>query len=138
MPNILVNVLPTLLSEEGNIMPKRLILTAFTIGVIAILALPAIGNLMPMSWGFPTMVQNNSLTSFTAAFQNASNVQNANIAFPTTTTGVLADSFPTIEQDGNQFQQLSQISFQQEKQYSQFAYPWFSMGFSPVPSMGFG
>ena len=138
MPNILVNVVRTLLSEEGNIMLKRLILTALTIGVIAMLTLPTIASLVPMSWGFPTMVQNNSLTSFQAMFQNSTNFQTANIAFPDTTTGVLAESFPTIEQDGNSQNTLSQISFQQQKQYSQFAYPWFSMGFSPVPSMGFG
>ena len=119
-------------------MHKRLILTALTIGVIALLALPAVASLVPMSWGFPSMVQNNSLTSFQSEFQNSTNFQTANIAFPTSITdGTSIASMPTILQDGNSQNTLSQIAFQQQTQYSQFAYPWLSVGFSPVPSMGF-
>ena len=44
---------------------------------------------------------------------------------------------PTIQQDANSQNTLSQMAFQQQTQFSQFAYPWLSVGFSPVPSMGF-
>ncbi len=117
-------------------MLKRLILTALTIGVVALLALPGLGSLVPMSWGFPSMVENNTLTSFQAMFQNSTDFQTADISFPTigSTTAL---SFPTILQDANSQNTLSQIAFQQQTQYAQFAYPWVSVGFSPVPSMGF-
>lgn len=117
-------------------MIKRLILTALTIGVVAILALPGFASLVPMSWGFPTLVQNNTLTSFQSAFQDSSDVQSADISFPTSLSGITSTAFPTILQDANAQSTLSQISFQQETQYSQFAYPFLSIGFSPIPSMG--
>ena len=100
------------------------------------MVLPGIASLVPMSWGFPTMVENNTLTSFQAAFQNTTEVQAADISFPTI-GGTTAMSFPTILQDGNTQSTLSQIAFQRQTQYAQFAYPWLSIGGSPVPSMGF-
>jgi hypothetical protein len=45
-------------------------------------------------------------------------------------------SFPTISQTGNIGSTLSQVAFANQNQYSQFAYPWLSIGGSPVPSMG--
>ncbi|BAI61170.1 conserved hypothetical protein [Methanocella paludicola SANAE] len=138
--NLLVNVYRTLLSEEGNIMLKRLVLTALTIGLIAFLAMPSHASLVPMSWGFPSMVEKNSLTSFQSMFQEATDVESAEISFPSTLsscTSSLGFSFPTILQNADATSTLSQIAFQNQEQFAQFAYPWLSIGGSPVPSMGF-
>ena len=119
-------------------MVNKLAMVLFTATVIALLALPAYASLMPMSWGFPTLVQNNSLTQIETSFANASDFEFANISFPTTTTSVAGISaFPTIEQISNQSNMLSQFKFMNQQQSMQFAYPWISIGFSPVPSMGF-
>ncbi len=121
-------------------MIKRLVLTALTIGLIAFLAMPSYASLVPMSWGFPSMVENNTLTSFTSMFQQGTDVESAEISFPTTLSGCtssLGFSFPTILQNADTEQTLSQLAFQQQTQYAQFAYPWLSIGGSPVPSMGF-
>lgn len=106
---------------------------------LAIVSLTAISaaSLTPMSWGFPVMVQNQTLSQTNMAFQNASNVQSANIAFPTVATGVLGTTFPTILQNVDQSQTAMQLSNLDETQSTAFAYPWLSIGGSPVPSMGF-
>lgn len=118
-------------------MIKRLILTALTIGVVAFLAMPSYAALVPMSWGFPSMVENNSLTSFQSMFQESTDVEAADISFPTIGNTALGMSFPTILQNAEATNTLSQMAFQNQQQYAQFAYPWLSIGFSPVPSMGF-
>ncbi|WP_128859950.1 hypothetical protein [Methanocella paludicola] len=121
-------------------MLKRLVLTALTIGLIAFLAMPSHASLVPMSWGFPSMVEKNSLTSFQSMFQEATDVESAEISFPSTLsscTSSLGFSFPTILQNADATSTLSQIAFQNQEQFAQFAYPWLSIGGSPVPSMGF-
>jgi hypothetical protein len=117
-------------------MLKRITLTALTIGAIVLLAMPAFASLVPMSWGFPSMVQDSSLTSFESAFSNNFDIESADIAFPSTACGTLGMSFPTISQTGNIGSTLSQVAFANQKEYSQFAYPWLSIGGSPVPSLG--
>jgi hypothetical protein len=120
-------------------MIKRLVLTALTIGLIAFLAMPSYASLVPMSWGFPSMVEKNSLTSFQSMFQDASDIESAEISFPSTLDGCnsLGFSFPTILQNSDATNTLSQVAFQNQEQFAQFAYPWLSIGGSPVPSMGF-
>ncbi len=121
-------------------MIKRLVLTAITIGLIAFLAMPSHASLVPMSWGFPSMVEKNSLTSFQSMFQEATDVESAEISFPSSLgscTSSLGFSFPTILQNADATSTLSQIAFQNQEQFAQFAYPWLSIGGSPVPSMGF-
>jgi len=117
-------------------MVKRLALTALIAMAIILMALPACASLVPMSWGFPTLVQNSSLTNLQSAFSNANDFQSSNISFPTTDSGLLGTSFPTITQISNQSNLASQLAFMNQNQYSQFAYPWLSIGGSPVPSMG--
>ena len=102
-----------------------------------LLALPAYASLVPMSWGFPTMVQNNSLTDFESNFAWADENDFTNISFPTTACGISSMSFPTITQSNSKTQLVSQVKFMNQQQSSTFAYPWISTGFSPVPSMGF-
>ncbi len=118
-------------------MVNKLAMVLFTATVIALLALPAYAALMPMSWGFPTLIQNNSLTDLENSFAFATDFEQANISFPTTTTGTTFGTFPMIEQISNQSNMLSQFKLMNQQQSMQFAYPWISIGFSPVPSMGF-
>jgi hypothetical protein len=121
-------------------MVNKLAMVLFIATVIALLTLPAYASLIPMSWGFPTLVQNNSLTDMENNFAMATDFEFSNISFPTTTTTDTVTSFsafPTITQISNTSNMLSQLKFMNQQQSMQFAYPWISIGFSPVPSMGF-
>jgi hypothetical protein len=93
-----------------------------------------------MSWGFPTLVQNNSLTSFENNFALSTDIETADISFPTVGDSSCFSgfgTFPTISQTADASNMLCQTKFMNQQQSMQFAYPWFSVGFSPVPSMGF-
>jgi hypothetical protein len=117
-------------------MMKKFILAASVLTAIALTALPAYASLVPMSWGFPTLVQNNSLTDLQSVFSSANDFETSDISFPASSTGLLGTTFPTItqlSQKGNMLTQMEQMSQQQSML---FAYPWLSIGFSPVPSMG--
>jgi predicted PurR-regulated permease PerM len=119
-------------------MLKRIIKATLVMLAIIMVSLPAYASLVPMSWGFPSLVQNNSLTSFQSDLSNATDLQTSNIAFPTTSTGTLDTTFPTISQVSQTGNMLSELDYTDQNEYSQFAYPWLSIGDSPVPSMGLG
>lgn len=118
---------------------NRLAVVLIIAAAVTLLALPAYASLVPMSWGFPTMVQNNSLTNFESNFAWASNNEFSDISFPTSTCSGLSafSAFPTITQMSNSEQLVSQVKFSNQQQSMSFSYPWISIGFSPVPSMGF-
>lgn len=118
-------------------MVNKLAVVIIMATAVTLLALPAYASLIPMSWGFPTMVQNNSLTNFESNFAWANENDFTDISFPTTTTGFTSSSFPTITQSSQKTQLVSSVKFQNQQQSMTFAYPWISEGFSPVPSMGF-
>lgn len=119
-------------------MVKRLALLTLVILAITALAYPAAANLIPMSWGFPVMAQNASLTNFQTSTQSVSDLESANIAFPTVLGGGLfGGAFPSIAQNSLQNALGSNLGFQQQTQSSVFAYPYISIGGSPVPGMGF-
>ncbi len=121
-------------------MVNKLAMVLFTVTVVAMLMLPAYASLVPMSWGFPTLVQNNSLTDMENNFALATDFEVSNISFPTTIGTIPVTgfgTFPTISQISNTSNMLSQFKFMNQQQSMQFAYPWISIGFSPVPSMGF-
>lgn len=105
--------------------------------VSGLLAIPACASLVPMSWGFPTFTQDSSLSSFEQDFGWASDFELSDISFPTTSNGLLGTSFPTITQISNKTQMAGKIQFMNQQESVQFSYPWVSIGFSPVPSMGF-
>lgn len=119
-------------------MVKKFILAAVMTLVIALAVLPAYASLVPMSWGFPTMTQNNSLSDMQNQFSSSSDFELANVSFPTTDTGtgVLGTTFPTMTQLSQKNDMASQFRNMNQLQSSSFAYPWLSIGFSPVPSMG--
>ncbi|BAI61764.1 conserved hypothetical protein [Methanocella paludicola SANAE] len=121
------------------IIMNKLAVVLIIAAAVTLLALPAYASLVPMSWGFPTMVQNNSLTNFESNFAWASNNEFSDISFPTSTCSGLSafSAFPTITQMSNSEQLVSQVKFSNQQQSMSFSYPWISIGFSPVPSMGF-
>lgn len=121
-------------------MVNKLAMVLFTVMVVAMLSLPSYASLVPMSWGFPTLTQNNSLTSLENDFASATDFELSTISFPTVDSGISTSSlsaFPTITQISNQTQLVEKFQFSNQQQSMQFSYPWISIGFSPVPSLGF-
>jgi hypothetical protein len=123
---------------------KKWIIIAVLVSMVAgLTVLPACASLVPMSWGLPVMTQSSSLTAFQKDTASATDNEAAAVAFPTTTgasdlTGsVFGSSFPTITQTTAQSQLLNSVKFQNENQNFAFAYPFLSIGGSPIPSMGF-
>lgn len=119
-------------------MLRKIVTLAFAVIAIMMLTSTSVANLIPMSWGFPVLIQNQTLSSSDLEFANGANVQSSAVSFPTTSTtsGILGSSFPTILQTGNQDQTALKLATMDQTASSTFAYPWFSMGGSPVPSMG--
>jgi hypothetical protein len=120
---------------------KKIIIMTVLVGmVVALMALQANASLVPMSWGFPQMTQSSSLTAFQKDSALATDDESAAVAFPTavdTVGSVFGSSFPTISQTSAQSQLLNSIKFQNENSNFAFAYPFLSIGGSPIPSMGF-
>jgi hypothetical protein len=111
---------------------------------IAFLAAPVTASLVPMSFGFPTLVQDHTLTVFEKDSAVATNNEAAAVSFPfSTSASALCGStfggsaFPTISQTSVQSQVLNSCKFMSENQHFAFAYPFISIGGSPIPSMGF-
>ncbi|WP_424357431.1 hypothetical protein [Methanocella sp. MCL-LM] len=121
----------------------RKLFTVVLLALAAILiSIPAGASLVPMSWGFPTLVQDHTLTAFENNLAESSASESAAVAFPTSAgsfcgTSAFGSAFPTITQSAAKDDFLMSNKFMQEKQSMAFAYPWLSIGGSPVPSMGF-
>ncbi len=118
-------------------MVKRLAIICLILLTVAVLCVPAGASLVPMSWGFPVMIQNSSLTGFQSSNAANSDLENSNIAFPTSGgSGLFSSAFPTIGQNSLQCGSLENLAFQQQTQSAIFAYPFLSIGGSPIPGMG--
>ena len=120
-------------------MVKRIAILVLVLLAVAMTAFMASAELTPMSWGFPVLIQNNTATGFQEATQAANDLQTANIAFPDSTVGtgsIFGSAFPTIGQNSLQTALDTQIGFGQQTSSTYFAYPFLSIGGSPVPSMG--
>jgi hypothetical protein len=119
-------------------MVKRFVLLTLVILAISAVAYPASANLTPISWGFPVLVQNGSLTALETSMQSASDLESANIAFPTAglCDGIFGSAFPSIAQNSLQNALATNLLFGQQTQSSYFAYPFLSIGGAPVPGMG--
>ena len=123
----------------GSMSKKNLGRVLVVITLLTFLAIPAYAQLEPMSWGFPTLVQNNSLLSFADSFAMQNQSSFSSISFPTmdSISGISDSSFPTITQVTDNVMMVYNFSYMNEQQSSVFSYPWVSTDFSPVPSMGF-
>jgi hypothetical protein len=108
---------------------------------VAILTAPAAASLVPMSWGFPQMVQDHTLTVFEKDTAIATDNEAAAVSFGASASDLCGSTFgtslPTISQTAVQSNMLSSVKFLNENQHFAFAYPFLSIGGSPVPSMGF-
>jgi hypothetical protein len=119
---------------------KIIIVTAIAGVVLALMVLQAGASLVPMSFGFPQMTSSSSLTAFSKDTASATDNEAAAVAFPTavdSVNSVFGTSFPTISQTSLQSQLLNSVKFQNENSNFAFAYPFLSIGGSPIPSMGF-
>ena len=119
-------------------MVNRLVIAAFLCIFVSFMVVTSNASLIPMSWGFPVMKQNQTLSTMNMQFTNATDLSAATVSFPTTSTtdSLLGSSFPTILQTGDQGASQLSLSTSDATADSTFEYPWFSMGGSPVPSMG--
>lgn len=122
--------------EERRIREKNVFVFIFTLVSLILLAAPAHAWLQPMSWGFPQMTQDRSLTSIEGMFLWQNDFEDTDISFPTAVTPGFS-AFPTISQISSKTEMASSFKFSQQTESSKFSYPWISVGFSPVPSMGF-
>ena len=119
-------------------MVKKITVLMLIVSVIALLPVYAYADLVPMSWGFPTFLQNSSLSNFEQDFGFNTDFESSAVSFPTTSgSSFLSTSFPTIMQISNKTSMAGVIKYSHAEQSAQFSYPWISIGFSPVPSMGF-
>jgi hypothetical protein len=110
--------------------------------VIALVALQANASLIPMSFGFPQMTQSSSLTAFSKDSASATDSEAAAVSFGGGSASdhcgtTFGSSLPTISQTAVQSQLLNSVKFQNENSNFAFAYPFVSIGGSPIPSMGF-
>jgi hypothetical protein len=123
-------------------MKKNIVLVIFAVAVLAMLSMPAYASLEPMSWGFPSLIQNDSLLHFENSVAWQTNFEFADISFPTSTSSWDTSNlgfatFPQITQITNNSAFMQSFSYTNQQASSVFTYPWISIGFSPVPSMGF-
>lgn len=119
-------------------MMKKIVIAAFVSISIAFMVLSSQASLVPMSWGFPSFDQTSSLSQFENSVATASDVEAASVAFPTTgSDSILGTSFPTITQTTDQSQLLSSVKSLNQQDSQRFSYPFLSIGYSQIPSMGF-
>jgi hypothetical protein len=117
------------------------------IGIVAILVLacaalahPASASLVSTSFGFPVIVQSGSTTAYNQDLAYAMDLEDVSISFPTGTEGSLDFgavnlAFPSISQTVYQVQSTSSTSFAQTNEYSEFAYPFTSVGDGTLVSL---
>ncbi|HTY91318.1 MAG TPA: hypothetical protein VMC84_09095 [Methanocella sp.] len=117
-------------------MKKKLtILTLVLLAAVAISGVASAG-LVPMSWGFPVLIQKASLTGLQTSAATAHDIETANIDFSGFGGSIFGSAFPTIGQTADQGQTLTTLDFANQCQSSYFAYPFISIGGSPIPSLG--
>ncbi len=110
---------------------------------MAMLIAPVYAQLVPTSFGFPTIVQTGSTTAFSQDTANALNYQNVDINFPTASAGAVpfgavSLAFPSISQTSLQTQSVTHTDFSQTSEFSEFAYPFVGVGAAALPGFGFG
>lgn len=120
-------------------MMKKIALFAIILVAAATIVVPASAGLVPMSWGFPVLIQNASLTGLQSQTATAHDIESANIDFGGSGFGgsIFGGAFPSIAQFADQGQSLTSLGFASQNQNMIFAYPYISIGGSPIPGMGF-
>lgn len=115
-----------------------MVLLTLVVLAFSAVSYPASANLTPISWGFPVLVQNGSLTALQTSMQSASDLESAHIAFPTAGLGggLFGSAFPSISQNSLQNALATNMLFGRQTESIYFAYPFLSIGGAPVPSLG--
>ena len=97
---------------------------------VSFISFGASAQLVPTSYGFPTIVQTNNAVAYEQDTANALNYQNVNVNFPTGlgySTGVDM-AFPDISQTSLQTQSQTHTQYSQSNSYSEFSYPFVGVG----------
>jgi hypothetical protein len=133
---------------------------------VALATLPAEANLVPVTFGFPVIIQSGYTTAFNQDHVHAEDFEEASIDFPVLSTGgedstfeagpatvdlggVEASSnvlpfgpvnlaFPSISQNVNQMQSVSHTDFATTTEMAIFTYPILGVGVDSLPGFGFG
>ena len=71
-------------------MVKKITVLMLIVSVIALLPVHAYADLVPMSWGFPTFLQNSSLSNFEQDFGFNTDFESSAVSFPTTSGSSLS------------------------------------------------
>jgi hypothetical protein len=98
----------------------------------------ASAQLVPTSYGFPTIVQSNNAVSYNQDTANALDYQNVNVDFPSSlafSPGVDM-AFPSISQTSLQTQSVTHTDYSQSNSFSEFAYPFVGIGTSGLSGFG--
>lgn len=99
-------------------------------------------QLVPITSGFPTIVQSNNAVAFSQDTANAVNFQDASVTFPTLGGGLpfggLGIAFPSIQQTSLQTQSVTHTEFSQTNSFAEFAFPFTGVGATGLPGFGFG
>jgi len=120
-------------------MMKKFALFMIVLLAAAAIVVPAGASLTPISWGFPVLIQNASLTGLQAQTATAHDIESAAIDFGGSGfgCGLFGGAFPSIAQFADQGQSLTSLGFASQNQNMIFAYPYISIGGAPIASMGF-
>ena len=63
-------------------MVNRLVIAAFLCIFVSFMVVTSNASLIPMSWGFPVMKQDQTLSTMNMQFTNATDLSAATVAFP--------------------------------------------------------
>lgn len=106
----------------------------------ALLVAPVCAQLVPTSFGFPTIIQTGTTTAFVQDTANAQDFEDVSISFPTAdalSCGAVGLAFPSISQTSLQTQSATHTEFSQTTQYAEFSYPFVGVGATGLPGFGF-
>lgn len=111
-------------------MERSLVVVMFALAVLCV-AMPVSGQLVPMSFGFPTAVQSSSSTGWVQDTADSVNFQDASVNFPTAgglPLGPVSLGFPSIHQTSLQTTSMSHTEFLQTNDFAAIGYPFISVG----------
>lgn len=103
------------------------VIAILCMAMLACITMPAFGQLVPTSFGFPNIVQTSTSTAWVQDTANSLNFQDAGVD--------LSSGFPCIHQTSLQTQSLSHTEFSQTTSFTAIGYPFVSVG--PGPFGGF-
>jgi hypothetical protein len=128
-------------------MAKRAVYGAIAFSMIFLIG-PSTAGLMPVSFGFPVLFQNNNMTAFNQDLVTSNNIESLDIGFPSFGTvmygtsgpqyGLFALPVPMIGQRSLNTGSFMHTNFAQNSQLSVYTYPFVGVGSTDLPGFGFG